>query len=98
MWGRIMGMFDSVMVPCPACGTVNEFQSKGGLCQLRRYTPENAPADVLGPLLNETEQCSNCGAEYRVQVRCKVKAVLARDYVNPHDSYVYGPDEENPED
>lgn len=91
-----MGMFDSVMVPCPLCGTVNEFQSKGGLCQLRQYTLADAPVDVLGDLTNDTEKCSKCGAEYRLQVRCKAKAVLARDYVNPHDSYVYGPDEEDP--
>lgn len=93
-----MGMFDSVMVPCPSCGTVNEFQSKGGLCQLRCYTPENAPADVLGDAVANVEKCSNCGEEYRLQVRCKVKAVPARNYVNPHDAYVYGPDEEDPED
>ncbi len=93
-----MGMFDSVMVPCPSCGTVNEFQSKGGVCGLREYTLETAPVDVLGGMTYYTEQCKNCGAEYRIQVKCKAKAVLARDYVNPHDAYVYGPDEEDPAD
>lgn len=93
-----MGMFDRVMVPCPSCGTVNEFQSKGGRCLLLQYTLADAPVDVLGGVVDDVEQCSNCGAEYRIQARCKAKAVLARDYVNPHDSYVYGPDEENPED
>ncbi|WP_156829747.1 hypothetical protein [Methylovulum miyakonense] len=42
-----MGMFDSVYVPCPKCGELNEFQSKGGDCLLNEYTLENAPANVL---------------------------------------------------
>lgn len=91
-----MGMFDSVMVPCPSCRTVNEVQSKGGLCQFRQYTLANAPADVLGGLVADVEQCSECDAKYRIQVRCKAKAVLDTDYVDPHDLHVHVTDEEDP--
>ena len=42
-----MGLYDSVMVKCPNCGTENEFQSKSGDCLLEDYTLENCPDDVL---------------------------------------------------
>ena len=29
-----MGMYDTILVPCPKCGTKEEFQSKSGGCCL----------------------------------------------------------------
>jgi hypothetical protein len=63
-----MGCFDSVMVPCPRCGTRNEAQSKSGDCLLRVFNLEECPQDVLvdvnrhAPLL-----CDKCGAAYCVK-------------------------------
>lgn len=56
-----MGMFDSVMVPCPKCETPVEFQSKAGDCQMDRYTLEDAPAELLLDIMNEPHYCQNCG-------------------------------------
>lgn len=42
-----MGLFDSVMVPCPSCGRDVEFQSKGGDCLMHRFPLVSAPLDVL---------------------------------------------------
>lgn len=64
-----MGMFDSVMVPCPKCGEMSEFQSKSGRCTLTTYTLDEAPDDVLldvnrhGPA-----RCSKCDVLYGVEV------------------------------
>jgi uncharacterized Zn finger protein len=64
-----MGMFDSVWVKCPNCGTANEFQSKGGGCALIDYTLEDAPADVLSDVNRHAPvSCSKCGNSYKVKV------------------------------
>ena len=63
-----MGMFDSVMVPCPNCGTTNEFQSKGGDCVLATYSLEDAPFNVLGDVNRWPVSCRRCGTGYRVEV------------------------------
>jgi uncharacterized Zn-finger protein len=64
-----MGMFDSVYVPCPKCGALNEFQSKGGDCLLNEYTLENAPANVLLDMNRHSPAtCQNCGTKYEVKL------------------------------
>ena len=71
-----MGMFDSVMVPCPECGTKNEFQSKGGDCTLASYELNEAPADVLSDINRHSPcVCSKCGTAYSVQVQSVAVAV-----------------------
>lgn len=63
-----MGMFDIVMVPCPECGTDNEFQSKGGYCHLLTYTLDTVPVDVLSDVNRHAPyECSNCGHSYSVE-------------------------------
>lgn len=58
-----MGMYDSVLVPCPRCGTEAEFQSKGGACSLSKYKLAEAPADVLSDVNRYAPvQCASCGA------------------------------------
>ncbi len=62
-----MGMFDSVFVTCPDCGSEIEFQSKGGECLLREYTDLcNIPIDVANGL-NSIESCS-CGLVCKISV------------------------------
>jgi len=65
-----MGMFDSVMVPCPACGTQNEFQSKGAAdCRLKVYKLENCPPDVMLDINRHAPiACSNCKVLYEVKL------------------------------
>lgn len=62
-----MGMFDSVMVPCPECGTKNEFQSKGGDCILAVYELDNCPPDVMSNINRHSPHtCARCGIAYEV--------------------------------
>jgi len=57
-----MGMFDRVMVPCPKCGTREDFQSKSGPCELKEYTLEDCPLNVLVGLFDHPSQkCKKCG-------------------------------------
>lgn len=68
-----MGLYDTVMAPCPDCGTRSEFQSKGGACLLRTWTlPEEAadiPADVLSDVNRHApNECGECGTQYYVAV------------------------------
>ena len=68
-----MGMFDTVNVPCPKCGTFNEFQSKGGDCLLSTYTLENAPNDVLLDVNRHSPvTCRNCKTKYKVELDIKI--------------------------
>jgi len=68
-----MGMFDSVYVPCPKCGELNEFQSKGGDCLLIEYTLENAPANVLLDMNRHSPAtCRNCGTTYEVKLTVSI--------------------------
>jgi predicted RNA-binding Zn-ribbon protein involved in translation (DUF1610 family) len=64
-----MGMFDSVMVPCPTCGTKTEAQSKSGECSLAVYDLSNAPASVLADVNRHAPfLCDNCGMLFSVQI------------------------------
>jgi predicted nucleic acid-binding Zn ribbon protein len=64
-----MGMFDSVMVPCPECGTKSEFQSKSGDCLLSVYELDNCPPDVMQNVNRHSPNtCEKCGTVYAVKV------------------------------
>lgn len=68
-----MGMFDSVYVPCPKCGELNEFQSKGGDCLLNEYTLENAPANVLLDMNSHSPvTCRICETKYEVKLTVSI--------------------------
>lgn len=71
-----MGMFDSVMVPCPSCGEINEFQSKSGDCTLDVYSLDNCPLDVIYDINRHSPiYCQKCGVGYRVDVKFKYEAI-----------------------
>ncbi len=57
-----MGMFDSTMVPCPACGKPVEFQSKEWNCNMDVWQLDEAPTAVLRDIMNYPEYCRHCGA------------------------------------
>lgn len=64
-----MVMYDSVIIPCPQCGTVSEFQSKSGECLLREFTLENCPEDVLRDVNRHApNKCEKCGTRYGVKI------------------------------
>ena len=64
-----MGMFDTVMVPCPTCGESSEFQSKGGDCTLETYALEDAPDDVLLDVNRHAPNCcQKCNTLFGIEV------------------------------
>lgn len=64
-----MGMYDTVLVPCPACNVRAEFQSKSGACELETYLLDEAPDDVLlGVNRHSPSRCVECGTLFGVEV------------------------------
>jgi len=69
-----MGVFASVMVPCPFCGTRVEFQSKGANgrrneCWMGNL--EDCPADVLSDINRHAPYtCTNseCNGSFSVRI------------------------------
>ena len=54
-----MGCFDSVLVECPQCQEVQEFQSKAGDCILKYYTgKDKIPIEIVEDLQGESYKCS----------------------------------------
>ena len=54
-----MGCFDSVLVKCPQCQEVQEFQSKAGDCILKYYTEKDKiPVEIVEDLQGESRKCS----------------------------------------
>lgn len=65
-----MGVYDTVMVPCPACGERAGFQSKSGRCMLETHTLEDAPDDVLLDVNRHAPaSCAKCGTLFAVEIR-----------------------------
>jgi hypothetical protein len=65
-----MGMFDTVTVPCPTCGTISEFQTKSGPCNLNMYALNSAPADVLTDVNRHAPNtCKECGTQFGIATK-----------------------------
>ena len=80
-----MGCFDSVMVPCPECGELTEFQTKAGECLLTEYSFEDAPAALLVDVVNETHRCKN-GHRFYLKLIAKPYVIPVKgDYKNEDD-------------
>ena len=73
-----MGVYDTVMVPCPKCGEPYPAQSKSGDCTLAVYDLATCPDDVLENVNRHAPfDCDQCG------VRFMVKRVAAAVEVPP---------------
>lgn len=71
-----MGMYDTVLVPCPKCGEESEFQSKGGDCLLFGYRLEDCPQDVLRDINRHSpNECEKCGTSFAIELQEVVKLV-----------------------
>lgn len=65
-----MGIFDSVKVPCPNCGKIEEFQSKSGHCFGEVFNLSEAPSSVLADINRHSPyECRGCGVEFRVKIQ-----------------------------
>ena len=79
-----MGMYDTVIVPCPTCGVTSEFQSKSGNCTLATYTLADAPDDVLADVNHHAPNpCAACSTSFWVEItgHRPRRALLARSVV-----------------
>jgi predicted RNA-binding Zn-ribbon protein involved in translation (DUF1610 family) len=64
-----MGMFDTVLIPCPTCGQDYPEQTKAGACLLEEYTFDNAPPEVLASINQYAPfTCDNCGTVFAVHI------------------------------
>lgn len=65
-----MGMFDTFLWTCSECGYKNETQSKGGPCELKVFTLEDVPLEVVecASDIPGTLYCTGCSSVFRVHV------------------------------
>jgi RNase P subunit RPR2 len=61
-----MGMFDTVLVPCPNCGKKEEFQSKSGDCILQLVELDKCPDDIFADINRHSPYTCECGCKFRV--------------------------------
>ena len=72
-----MGMYDTLIVKCPECGSQVGFQSKAGDCNLYNYSVNDVPAEIAIDLKNDVSRCENCGYSCRLNVQViKVVTVI----------------------
>ena len=72
-----MGMYDTVLVPCPKCGTKEAFQSRGGDCVLAEYELWQCPLDVLSDVTRHSpHRCENCGEMFTVRLTWGAEPVV----------------------
>lgn len=74
-----MGMFDTVLIECPVCGTKTSYQSKIGECNLNTYTLHNAPLLVLADVKDECDRdrlyCEKCNTKILVEVEVRIRVI-----------------------
>lgn len=62
-----MGMYDTVLVPCPECEHENEIQSKAGRCMSVTYRLDMVPRVVLDDIeVHGVVVCPSCGHYFDV--------------------------------
>ena len=78
-----MGVYDSVLVPCPKCGEKAEFQSKGGLCILAIYEMGEVPYGVMDDVNRHSpHECEKCKTKFLVGIRGNVYAPMTEEEAN----------------
>lgn len=78
-----MGLFDSVLAVCPNCGKHVEFQTKVGLCDLKRYATRSVPLEIATSLHGAAATCQ-CGTQIQVRHNLPPRVVM--------EVYLYQPD------
>lgn len=67
-----MGMFDSIMVPCPECGKKYEAQTKSGECCLYTWDLDEAPIEALLGVNSLAPFECQCGTSFEVKFKIQV--------------------------
>jgi len=74
-----MGMYDTILIKCPACGNPYPAQTKGGPCLMYEYELEDCPEDALSDanrhspytcfkLSDDGDLLPGCGAVFEVDL------------------------------
>lgn len=71
-----MGCYDVVLVECPNCGELHEFQSKSGECLLYNYDLEDCPDDVLQDVNRHAPYECDCGAAIEVDINTRKPRIV----------------------
>lgn len=62
-----MGLYNTIDVHCPSCGTIHDLQSKGGSCQLVTYKERSVPLGDAAYIHGSIIKCSNCHSSFLVE-------------------------------
>lgn len=63
-----MGMYDSVIFPCPHCDGEVEAQSKAGECSLRRIEHWKVPKLIAEDIVGQEVRClDGCKKDFQIQ-------------------------------
>jgi phage FluMu protein Com len=77
-----VGMYDTVLVPCPTCEELAEFQSKSGDCKLEEFTLDEAPDVVLLDVNRHAPtRCQKCKTIFCVEIKGPRRTLAARSVV-----------------
>ena len=83
-----MGIYDTVLVPCPKCGGVEYAQSKSGECELKDYALDDAPLDVLVDVNRHAPfQCERCSTVFEVNEKTRKSVECKR---RPRQDHIFG--------
>jgi len=63
----------------------HELQSKGGSCDFKHYTLQNAPVVVLSDVNRRGNTTCECGAVFTVHVVCMAQTVLVAEVPDDED-------------
>jgi hypothetical protein len=75
-----MGVYDIVKVPCPACETIEFFQTKSGPCELTEYDLKDCPEDVLQDVNRHSPyECIRCNTSFYVNVLDKKSLIYTEE-------------------
>ena len=67
-----MGMFDTILVPCPECGKKYEAQTKKGERLLEVWELEDAPVEAMMGVNTHAPFLCPCGTEFEVNLKVQV--------------------------
>jgi len=67
----LMGLFNSIFIPCPQCDSRVEFQTKSGTKELIDFSISNVPAQELKGILGDVKVCNNCGHTVKIKKQRK---------------------------
>lgn len=78
-----MGMYDTVLIPCPNCKAEQDEQTKAGDCLLNVYNINVLPPDIADRFAGREFHCDQCGTEFALarNERRPPKTVALHAYV-----------------